>query len=237
MSIIKFVYSNAQKRDANLLPLRLFIGLGWLRAAVEKGIDPDWYSDVALLHFFAERIAEGNIVFPFYLNLMTGSFTEYAAFLSTLIVVGEFFVGLAILFGLWTIPALIAGLFMNLNFILAGSVNPSAFYIIIQLVLLNSKVGHVFGIDGLFASFGLFQPTGVYSILTLRYRRTICFLCALITGSFALSMIPYIRTFDPAQSIEDVAMLLLILLSLGTVQFMLLGIRIQLSVLPTSVYE
>ena len=44
--------------NAYLVPLRLFIGIGWLRAAVEKLVEPTWYNGDALRAFLGsfERI-------------------------------------------------------------------------------------------------------------------------------------------------------------------------------------
>lgn len=215
-----------QKRHAILLPLRLFIGLGWLRASIEKLLEPDWYSGAALHHFFYERIAEGDVAFPFYQFLMEGLFLTHAPLLSKLIIVGEFYCGFAILLGLLIRPALLAGLFMNLNFLLAGSVNPSAFYIVIQLTLLVSVVGEVFAIDSILLPLNSFAK----GILQRRYlveraKMALCFggslLCVLITIPTAY----FIRSIDPVQTVEDPAALLLILLGLQSLLFLILGGR------------
>jgi len=215
-----------QKRHAILLPLRLFIGLGWMRSSIEKLIEPDWYSGVALHHFFYERIAEGDVAFPFYQFLMEGPFFAHAPLLSKLIIVGEFYCGVAILLGIFMRPALLAGLFMNLNFILAGSVNPSAFYIVIQLTLLVSVVGEVFAIDSILLppnSFAKGATRRRYSIE--RAKMALCFggtlLCMLITIPTAYA----IKTIDPVQSVEDPATLLLILLGLQSLFLLILGGR------------
>src|SRR3712207_202863 len=36
---------------ASLLPIRVFLGLGWLRAAIEKLIEPMWWDGTALRFF------------------------------------------------------------------------------------------------------------------------------------------------------------------------------------------
>lgn len=215
-----------QKRHAILLPLRLFIGLGWLRASIEKLLEPDWYSGAALHHFFYERIAEGDVAFPFYQFLMEGLFFTHAPLLSKLIIVGELYCGFAILLGLLMRPALLAGLFMNLNFILAGSVNPSAFYIVIQLTLLVSVVGEVFGIDSILLPLNSFaRGTPRRRYLIERAKMVLCFggtlLCMIITIPTAYA----IKTIDPVQSVEDPAALLLILLGLQSLLLLILGGR------------
>jgi|GEM_PF-2462168 len=179
-----------------------------------------------LHHFFYERIAEGDVAFPFYQFLMEGPFFAHAPLLSKLIIVGEFYCGVAILLGIFMRPALLAGLFMNLNFILAGSVNPSAFYIVIQLTLLVSVVGEVFAIDSILLppnSFAKGATRRRYSIE--RAKMALCFggtlLCMLITIPTAYA----IKTIDPVQSVEDPATLLLILLGLQSLFLLILGGR------------
>ena len=224
-SVTEYLYADILKRDVILLPLRLFIGLGWLRSGVEKMIDPAWQSRAGLLDFFAEQIGAGHVVFPFYLTLMEGPFTEYAGVMTSLIVVGELLVGLGLLVGLFTRPALIAGLFMNLNFVLAGSVNPSAFYIIIQLVLINSTSGQVLGIDGLIHQWVDLSFDDEPKLLPARFKQIGCFMAAGLSSLLAFATLPFIQTFDPAESIDDVAMLLTILLGFCAVQLVILGIR------------
>lgn len=225
-AIQDWLLQETQKHEAILLPLRLFIGLGWVRSSVEKIVEPDWHNGIALNQFFAERIAASDVAFPFYQSLMEGAFSTYAPFLGKLIMVGEFYCGLAILFGLLTRTALVAGLFMNFNFILAGSVSPSAFYIVIQSILLPSAVGRVFGLDSLFYNspnlrYSMSQPVQAFA----RIKRILCLGGSLLSGLLALRIIPYISSFDPAHSIEDPVMLLSILFSLQSLLLLILGVR------------
>ena len=41
-----------QREGVYLLPLRLFIGIGWLRAGLEKLADSSWHTGLALSEFF-----------------------------------------------------------------------------------------------------------------------------------------------------------------------------------------
>ena len=66
--------------------------------------------------------------------------------------IGQLLTGIAIGLGLFTNLALLGGLFMNLNFLLIGRVNPSAFYIVIQTVLFVGDAGMILGLDVLLAS-------------------------------------------------------------------------------------
>jgi len=215
-----------QKRHAILLPLRLFIGLGWLRSSIEKVVEPEWYNGIALNLFFSERIAAGDVAFPFYQSLMEGIFSTHAPLLGKIVIVGEFYCGIAILFGLFMRPALLAGIFMNLNFILAGSVNPSAFYIVIQLTLLSSNVGRIFALDPLLLRTALFSSVTPQRRLQIQRAKVMLYFCgALGCGLLAIPVAAQIQTINPAHSVEDPAMLLLILLGLLWMLLLILGGR------------
>ena len=142
-----FNHLSKRHQASYLLPLRLFIGLGWLRAGLEKLSDPMWRSGYKLQLFFEEQVFTGQVPFLGYENLIITFFSEQVVFLSGLIMVGQLLCGIAIATGMFTRLALLAAMFMNLNFMLAGRVNPSAFYLMMQLVLLRSNAGLIFGID------------------------------------------------------------------------------------------
>lgn len=224
--ILNWLFDELQKRDAILLPLRLFIGLGWARAGVEKLIDAQWLSGASLQDYLQTQITAGVVAFPFYESAMTVIFEQYAYGLSLVIAVGELCAGLAIIFGFLTRTALFAGLFMNLNFILSGTVSPSAFYIIIQMVLLPSNVGKVLSVDSVLDKIQTkTTENSGQNIATIQQKRNLFFggsiLCVLLTIVTA----PFVQTLDPKHSIEDPAMLLIILLCLLNVLCLTLGMH------------
>ena len=221
---LNWFLNESQKRDAKLLPLRLFIGLGWIRAGVAKLIDPEWYSGDLLIEFLQANLLHGGATFPIYNGLMMGLFTEHASFLSNLVTAGQLYTGLAIFFGIFTRPALLAGLFMNMNFVLAGTVNPSAFYMIIQLTLLTSNVGRVLGIDGFLNNMrGERLHERAETVASERFRARLFFSGCLCNLILLFVTAPYIQTIHPADSIEDPAMLLVILFGLYTLLCLILG--------------
>lgn len=144
--------SGVRQDAAYLVPLRLFVGLGWLRACAEKVADPGWWDGSTLAAFLRERMTAGDVRFPPYAWLIEHAFLPHATALSLVVLFGQLLAGLGIAGGALTNAALLGGLFMNLNFLLAGAPNPSTFYIVIQVVLLLANVGAVLGIDARLAA-------------------------------------------------------------------------------------
>jgi len=147
-NLTTFIEGYGKQHQAQyLLPLRLFIALGWLRAGIEKLLDSHWRDGSKLLAFFELQISGEHVPFPAYQGLMEGVFSQHVVFMSWLVALGQLFAGVAIFAGAFTTAALLGALFLNINFMLAGRVNPSAFYIMMELVLLQSKAGQLWGLD------------------------------------------------------------------------------------------
>ena len=96
-----------QDPGAYLLPLRLFIGIGWLRAFAEKAADPEWSSGLTLSQFLTEHLHEGSIPFPLYASLVREAFLPGAAALAWVVAAGQLMVGLGLLAGALTRAALL----------------------------------------------------------------------------------------------------------------------------------
>lgn len=214
-----YLETELQKTNAFLLPLRLFIGLGWLRAGVEKMLDPLWASGIKMPLFFHAQLAADAVPFPFYETLITQLFESHAFVLSWVVLIGELLAGMAILTGTLTNLALLGGLFMNLNFVLAGVVNPSAFYIVIQGALLSGGARATFGGDTILASYrrslAIAAPPSP-ARGSRSWGKWIVLMSSVLYSAAATLVVPYIRDFGP-NGVHDPAMLLFILLVLGTV--------------------
>ena len=216
------------RRDgAYLLPLRLFLGLGWLRTFAEKAADPGWRDGTELTAFLGGQLARGEVVFPLYRELVEGLFLPNATALGWLVMGGELLVGLGLLLGLLTSLALLAGLFMTLNFILAGEPAPGAFYVVIQVALLVSGVGAVLGLDArldrirsplLVAKNG---PRSPEASVRRRHFLALAALCAV----GALSAAVHVSTLDPGLSVEDPAMILVVLFTVAALQVLISYLR------------
>ena len=181
--IIKSIKEDILKNTVFLLPLRLFIGLGWIRAGTEKIVSEQWISGEILNNYF----------------------------------IGQLLAGVSIFFGIFCNIGLLGGLFMNLNFILAGSINPSAFYMIIQSVLFTANTGAIVGLDKIICRYIPYEIC-VAQINGKKPNPTIekWSYFTLIIGSFCLAGIvfPYIKDFSP-NAIHDQGMIIFILSILG----------------------
>ena len=216
------------KDGAYLLPLRLFIGMGWLRASAEKIIDPGWYDGTALTAFLEQELAGGHVVFAFYRALIADVFLPNASALGVIVLVGELLAGVAILIGMFTNAALLGGMFMNLNFILAGAPDPSAFYFLIQVALFVGGIGAIAGVD---ASLGrrvknpLLVAQNRISGRRFRTRKRVFLGLAALWLALAAYCLAHVSTLDPGRSVEDPATILGVLFGLSGVQTLIAYLR------------
>jgi thiosulfate dehydrogenase [quinone] large subunit len=126
------------------LILRLFVGYEWLMAGWGKLSNPAWIGSktgVAISGFaqgaLAKTAGDHPDVQGFYAWFLQHLVQPYPAFWSYLIVFGEILVGIGLILGIFTGIAAFFGAFMNLNYLLAGtvSVNPVLFIISLFLIL------------------------------------------------------------------------------------------------------
>lgn len=206
-----------------LIPLRWFIGVGWLRAFAEKVIEPGWREGTELGRFLSDHVATGAIPFPFYESLARGTFSDHVVVLAWIVMLAELLVGAALLTGTLTQAAILGDIFMNINFILVGEPTPSIFYIPIQVVVLASHSGAILGIDRRLSRVITHplltaQPRLVSSVTTTsgneRGANALPVLFVSLIGVAFYALI-HVRDFSPAGSVHDPAMVLVILTFIG----------------------
>lgn len=146
---VGWLLADLRKPAAFLVPIRLFIGIGWLRAFAEKVTTGSWLEGRAVREFLDVQVASGSVVFRPYEWLIDSVLRPGSPLIGWLVVLLQLIVGLAILTGAYTNLALLVGIAMNVNFMLAGSISPSVFYIAIQTVLFVTGAGAVLGLDRL----------------------------------------------------------------------------------------
>lgn len=203
-----------------LVPARAFIGLGWLRACAEKLADSGWRDGSSLVTFLNGQMAEGIVAVPAYRQAIEGLFIPSAAALAWVIMVGQFLAGAAILVGGFTNAALIGALFMNANFLLAGEPNPSAFYVVVQAILLATQAGAVLGVDAELSAtirnpYFVAQPVGRGRLGDAGRGLLAAVALACLFVSFAT--LAHVADWSAAGSVHDPAMVVAILAGLGAV--------------------
>jgi hypothetical protein len=112
--------------------------------------------------------------------------------------------------GICTVPALIGGIWMNLNFLLAGRPDPNAFYLLIQAMLWAGDAGSVCSVGDLWrSSLKLSQPAPSHLRPLLSGVGAVAFV------GLALYAFRHITQFDPAASVHDPAAVLFVLCHVG----------------------
>jgi thiosulfate dehydrogenase [quinone] large subunit len=220
-SIVNHLKEEAGKDRSYLVPLRVFIGIGWLRAFAEKATDPGWRDGTSLSDYLNDRVLGGDIPFPSYKALVTGVFLPHATVLGWIVMIGQVLAGLAILTGSLTRMALLGGLFMNLNFLLAGAPDPSAFYIVIQIVLLLANAGAVLGLDAHLGTLDRSTTQRGGSGPGWIWPGTVAVLSLGVAG-FALA---HATDWGPAGSVHDPAVILAVLALMGAGWAVIAGLR------------
>ncbi len=172
-----------------LFPIRMFLGFGWLRAGVEKVIDWSWWTGEELQRFLIEQ---RPLALPFMEPLIDGLFEPFVVAISLIVMIAQLAVGLAFVTTRYFRQALWVGVTMNLVFVAMGAVDPSVFYLVIQLSLLAA------------VSLGLFggerrEPNAISVGLKLG--------AAGVMGTMAMTIGPADVIHDPAVILTTVALL------------------------------
>jgi len=126
------------------LLVRLYVGWQWLQAGFEKIINPLWVGQkagVALSGFLMGALAKSSGPHPdvqsWYAQFLQGFVMHNVVTFSYLISFGEVLVGIALILGIFTGIAAFFGAFLNMNYLLAGtvSINPILFFFELFLIL------------------------------------------------------------------------------------------------------
>lgn len=152
--VSKFLFSNTKMAWFWLL-VRLYVGWAWLEAGWEKVTNPLWTgSDAgkALSGFIQGALHKASGEHPdvqgWYASFLEHGVLPHANLWSHVVAYGELLVGIGLILGLLTGIAAFFGLFMNLNYLLAGTVstNPILFALSIGLILAWKIAGYL-GLD------------------------------------------------------------------------------------------
>lgn len=135
--------------------LRIWLGYQWLTAGWEKVTAGGWVGSSAgvgvtgfLNGALAKATGEHPAVQSWYADFIKSFALPNAKMFSYLVAYGEIIVGISLILGALTVVGLIAGAFMNLNYMLAGttSTNPNL-YTVAFILLFAGASAYAIGLD------------------------------------------------------------------------------------------
>ncbi len=153
-SIYQFLFSNV-KFSVFWLVVRIYLGWEWLHAGYEKVINPMWVGKTAggaLTGFINGALAKTAGAHPdvsmWYAWFLKHAVLTYVVTWSNLVAYGELLVGIGLILGALTFLSAFFGFFMNLNYLLAGTVstNPVLLILAILIMLAHKTAGYI-GLD------------------------------------------------------------------------------------------
>ena len=182
-----------------LFPLRVFLALGWMRAAASKVIDVTWWRGDYLRAFLVEH---REAMLPFATPVAAIIDSPIAIGVALVVLVAQVAVAGCLLTGRYLRPSLWVACAMNVSFVVFGAVNPSAFYLIMQLTLLLAGS-------------------------TMRTPSQPPRAVAAIAGwvLVAAALLPFVRTLHPAAVIDDPALMLATLAGLRAATITVLAVE------------
>jgi len=135
--------------------IRVWLGWQWLEAGLHKIFDPKWMDGgIALKGYWAKAAGAlpnnaPAIKYGWYQVFIEGLLNGgHYAWFAKLVVFGEILTGIALIAGSLTVVGLLAGAFMNLNYMLAGSASTNpVMYTAAILLLIAGPAAYKFGGD------------------------------------------------------------------------------------------
>ncbi len=152
--LTRFLFSNTKSAGVWFF-IRIYVGWQWLEAGWGKVTDDAWtgaHSGAALTGFLKGALAKTAGAHPdvqgWYASFLQDTVLPHAGAWAHVVAYGELFVGIALILGFITGIAAFFGLFMNLNYLMAGTVstNPILFTLSIGIILAWRVAGY-FGLD------------------------------------------------------------------------------------------
>lgn len=152
--VSRFLFSNTKMAWFWLI-VRVYVGWEWLTAGWEKIGNPAWtgaQSGAAIKGFVQGALAKTGGAHPdvagWYGSFLQNAVLPHASGWAIAVSYGELLVGIALIVGIFVGIAAFFGLFMNLNYLLAGTVssNPILFTLSIGLILAWRVAGFI-GLD------------------------------------------------------------------------------------------
>src|SRR3989344_419550 len=154
-SAFSHFFLSSTKSSIFWLVVRIYVGWEWLVAGWEKIQNPAWVgtsAGQAMTGFIQGALTKNSGPHPdvqgWYADFLSNMVLPHVVGWSSLIAYGEFLVGLGLITGTIVGISAFFGLFMNFNFLMAGTVriNPILFILSIGLILAWRVAGYI-GLD------------------------------------------------------------------------------------------
>lgn len=153
-TISKFLFSDTRVSWLWLV-VRIYVGWQWLQAGLEKVTDPTWTgggAGTAMGGFIKGALAKTAGAHPdvssWYASFLQTMVSPHLFIWSHVIAYGELFVGIGLILGVLTGIAAFFGLFMNLNYLLAGTVSINPVLLVLSMFIIMAwKVAGYTGLD------------------------------------------------------------------------------------------
>jgi thiosulfate dehydrogenase [quinone] large subunit len=150
----KFIFADTRFAWFWLL-IRIYVGWQWLNAGWEKFQSPGWngaQAGAAVKGFLVAALQKSSGAHPdvqgWYAHFIQNWAMPHSIFLAHLVTYGELTVGIALILGIFTGIAAFFGTFMNLNYLLAGTVSINPILLLLQLFLILAwRIAGWYGID------------------------------------------------------------------------------------------
>lgn len=152
--LARFLFADTRMAAFWLL-IRLYVGYQWVEAGWGKVTKPVWVGDqagVALSGFIKGAIAKSAGEHPavqgWYAEFLKSVVLPNVSVFSYMVAFGELLVGVALILGLFTGIAAFFGSFMNMNFLLAGTVSTNPILFVGELFLILAwRIAGWIGLD------------------------------------------------------------------------------------------
>ena len=135
--------------------VRLYVGWQWLNAGFEKIQSPVWVGEkagIAVGGFLTNALTKTSGAHPdvqfWYAEFIKNFVLPNKVLFSYLVAYGELLVGIALILGIVTGIAAFFGAFMNMNYLLAGTVSTNPVLLMLEiLIILAWKTAGWIGLD------------------------------------------------------------------------------------------
>ena len=173
-----------------LLP-QIFLAAGWARAGVAHALSRRWWNGEEILEFLA---LDTELRVGLYRHVLTGIVEPFPAVTAAVVGLAELIIAILLAANYRVKGALAAAAFLNVQFMLAGVVNPSIFYLV--------------------AGLGI----AIWRLETMASPETISRLTRVGIGLGSVTTLllaPSVRTIEPETAIEDPALVLIFFTALS----------------------